>query len=418
MEKKANNPFNNLTRDEFYKYYIRDLSSLSNFVNLIKNHCPTLSRPLNILIGANNLNDSDYNRFINSSFSLFIDIMDLKGDKKEKDYSIEVYDKQYDMYTLFSNNMEEIREVFTRNGKFVDNYYVDMMTSYFLPKDDYMELIINTLKPGGKFIFEHTEHYGYIHFFENGVLVDDSGNPLNETNLNKYFNIDNDAKEININNNDIFDKMYELAPSFPIKILYYDHHEPKFYKNNLYEAYSNYLANKYPMFNVELKTYKYSDYTYPIPINIIHEPIIKFTFEHIMTLEEKRIYVTERKISENKIDEFAHRLLDNIKLQEQLSNLYISPSKQGNVATFREDLLNAFNKILYYYELTMRGNILNEGANYQGANYQGANYQGANYQGANYQGANYQGANYQGANYQVKYLKYKNKYLQLKNHKN
>jgi hypothetical protein len=416
MEKKANNPFNNLTRDEFYKNYIKEDSPLSNFVNLIKNHRPTLSRPLNILIGANNLNESDYNRFINSPFSLFIDIMNLNNDKKEKDYSIEVYDKQYDMYTLFSNNMEEMTEVFTRNGILVDNYYVDMMTAYFLPKDDYMELIKNTLKPGGKFIFEHSEHYAYNYFFKNGVLVDLQGKPLTEEKLG-YFNINNHTKEIEIINTNIFDDFDELAPSFPIKINYKDGHELKYYQYNLYEAYRNYLANKYPLFNVELKTYKYSDYTYPIPINIIHEPLIIFTFEHIMTPDEKRIYVTGRKMSENKIDEFVDRLLDNGKLKEKLSNLIISPSER-NVATFRENLLKAFNKILYYYELTMRGNILNEGANYQGANYQGANYQGANYQGANYQGANYQGANYQGLNYQVKYLKYKNKYLQLKNHKN
>jgi hypothetical protein len=396
MEKKGNNPFNNLTREDFYKYYLRDVPPLSNFVNLIKEPHLTLSKPLNILIGANNLDENDYKRFTNSPFSLFIDIMNLKGEKKEKDYTIEVYNKQYDMYTLFSNsifdNMMVIIKLFKKIGKFVDNYYVDMMTAYFLPKDDYMNIIINTLKPGGKFIFEHTEHTVNTCFFKNGVLVDLNDNELAKEDL-IYYKIDNETHTTEIINTDIFDKSYILAPSFPIKILYHDGNDYKYYQDNLYEAYSNYLAKKYPMFNVELKTYTFCNFTYPVPININYHKLIKFTFEVIMTPEEQALYITERTMSKDKINEFAHRLLINDDLKKQLLDVYISKSKKSNVVTFREDLLKAFNKILYYYELTMRGNILNEGDDYKGANYQGSNYQ-------------------------IKYLKYKNKYLQLKNHKN
>lgn len=380
MDKMVKNPFNNLTRDEFYKYYVRDISPLINFFNLITKHHLTLSKPFNILIGANNLNENDYNKFTNSPFSLFIDIMYLQGKKKEQDYSIEVYDKQYDMYTLFSNatynNMQMIINLFKKIGKFVDNYYVDMMTAYFLSRNDYMKLIIHTLKPGGKFIFEHTEHTANTCFFENGVLVDLNGNKFTQEDL-KYFKIDNDAHTTEIIDTDVFDKMDVLAPSFPIKILYKDGNERKHYQDNLYEAYSNYLSKKYPMFDVELKTYKYSNFTYPVPLNIMHEPLIKFTYENIMTQEEKDTYVKERKMSEYKINEFADRLLINDELKKQLMDVRISKIEQGNVDTFRNDLLKEFNKILYYNELTMKV----EG-------------------------------------YKAKYLKYKNKYLQLKNHKN
>jgi hypothetical protein len=384
MEKKGNNPFNNLTRDEFYKYYVRDISPLINFYYLITKHNLTLSKPLNILIGANNVNENDYNKFTNSPFSLFIDIMNLQGIKKQEDYSIEVYDKQYDMYTLFSNatynTMQMMINLFRKIGKFVDNYYVDMMTAYFLPRNDYMKLIINTLKPGGKFIFEHTEHQVNSFTFENGVLKGLNGSEFTPKYLKEHFKIDHDSHTTEIINTDVFNDNDLLAPSFPIKIKYIDGNEIKYYKDNLYTAYYDYLAKTYPMFNVEFKTYTYSNYTYPVPLNIIHEPIIIFTYKNIMTLEEQELYVKEKKISQDKINEFAHRLLYNDKLHTQLSNLNISPFKKGNVKTFREDLLNAFNKILYYYELTMRDNI--------------------------------------GANYQVKYLKYKNKYLQLKNYQN
>lgn len=390
MEKKGNNPFNNLTREDFYKYYIKVLPPLSNFYNLI-NKPPhlTLSQPLNILIGANNLDDNDYKRFTNSPFSLFIDIMNLEGKKKEKDYTEEVYDKQYNMYTLFSNSIFDNMMVFTRLfkkiGKFVDNYYVDMMTAYFLPKDDYMNIIIHTLKPGGKFIFEHTEHTVNTCFFKNGVLVDLNDNELAKEDL-IYYKINNETHTTEIINTDIFDKSYILAPSFPIKILNLDGNERNYYQDNLYEAYSNYLAKKYPIFNVELKTYTYSNFTYPVPININYHKLIKFTFEKIMTPEEQALYITERTMSKDKINEFAHRLLENPELQKELIMVRISKTKQGTVTTFRDDLLEEFNKELYYYELTMKG----DGAYAQVA----------------------------GNIYKIKYLKYKNKYLQLKNHKN
>jgi hypothetical protein len=96
-----------------------------------------------------------------------------------------------------------------------------------------------------------------------------------------------------------------------------------------------------------------------------------------MTQEEKDTYVKERKMREDKINEFADRILINDELKRKLMDVRISQTKQGNVDTFRNDLLKEFNKILYYHELTMKV----EG-------------------------------------YKAKYLKYKNKYLQLKNHKN
>jgi hypothetical protein len=390
MERKGNNPFNNLTKEDFYKYYIEETPPLSNFVNLINKHPNlTLSQPLNILIGANNLDENDYKRFTNSPFSLFIDIMNLQGDKKEINYTKKVYKKQYYMYTLFCNSIFDNMMVFTRLfkkiGKFVDNYYVDMMTAYFLPKDNYMNIIINTLKPGGKFIFEHTEHTINSFSFKDGNITDIlNNNTLTQEDL-KYYQIDNNTHTTKIINTDIFDKVEVLAPSFPIKLLYKDGNDYKYYQDNLYEAYSSYLAKKYPMFNVELKTYTFSNFTYPVPININYHKLIKFTFEHIMTPEEQDIYVKERTLSEDKINEFAHRLLINDELKTLLMHIYISKSEKPNVATFRDDLLKEFNKILYYHELTMRDDVLQQVA---------------------------------GNIYKVKYLKYKNKYLQLKSHKN
>ena len=173
MKLTGGSPIGNLTRDEFYKLYDIDIIPIFNLRNMFNEI--TLTKPFNVLIGAKNTHESDYRRFANSSFSLYIDKLNsnLQGRDQYEVFKVKekrLYDRQYEMFTIFSNNSQGLDWTYNilsnfskyknvkKLGRFVDNYITDMYTAYFLPRDWYMNIIISTLNPGGKFIFEHTEH--------------------------------------------------------------------------------------------------------------------------------------------------------------------------------------------------------------------------------------------------------------------
>ena len=377
--------FNSIYINKEYNIYNKGRTPAINLAHLfeILQSKINLSNPFNVLIGAKNTVDSDYSRFKDSHFSLFIDKENPDIDTEER-----ILERQYEMFTILlpQDIFKEIETLlqYEKIGRFVDNYIVDIMTAYFLNRSIYIKLVEKTLKFGGQFIFEYTNHSADVYRLdkEHNLLIG-ANNNINLKSLPEY-EINEREHTIKIVNSNVFHKMGLLAPSMFL-ITYYEDGNTKYYNLiNFHEQYLKYLKENYPKFDVELKTYTFTNFTYPVPLNINNTSYIKMAYDILMTEEERNNYNITKMFNNEQIEQLIIRMRESEGLSKQVLDLVEREIRRKiSIDIFRELLLEQFNKIRYYYILTLKFHSIGQGSS-------------------------------EASGYQMKYLKYKKKYLSLK----
>ncbi len=327
---------------------------LIKFVDLFQSLAE--SNRLNILIGAANVYNYDFERFKDSNYSLFIDDFTINIDKYKDLYK----ERLYDMFTISNSNNDYETKL---NNNFLSNRFsnkvnmfcTDVNTAYFLNKDIYINLASKILKPGGKFIFHHAEKLVRTHVFEGNKLIYLLGRTYVSDEYAKLFTIDTTNKTIKIIGDDniktIFTDLNLLAPSFPIKIM--DRATQEYYEDNLYEAYLRYFQLVFDkVFTSELKTFTYMNFTYPVPnsYKTTLRKFVHFIISRVMTEEERAEYLTTNTLTDRKLNELIGRVNNSKTLQTLTSEI-----KEGyvfNADDFRTNVISQFKEIYYYYELT------------------------------------------------------------------
>ena len=131
---------------------------------------------------------------------------------------------------------------------------------------------------------------------------------------------------------------------------------------------------KSPNFDIELKTFNFLNYTYPVPIrkrkeNIVYvfNNIINCFFLTVIHENDTYDYLINKKISYDKIEEGIKKLEnpDGIKLKyfidEYMKNYQdkndISSIRYYYTQNYRTIIIDEITKFQYYYELTKKINI-------------------------------------------------------------
>jgi hypothetical protein len=306
-------------------------SSFDKLLQLIK----FIKPPNNILVGSGNFNIDDYDRFKNNNYyTVYIEtINNYESITNSKQLDIE---KQYYMFTIF---YEEI-EIERMPLNCIDNIHLDLMVSYFCPRDGYLDIIRRSLKPNGKFIFQYVpDHSNRPLIFHNNIITDLNGDIIDANIFDDVIiNHDNNYIFIPDDNIDIFfSKRLSLSPEINYKIRNLLTNIT--YTSNIIEQYTKYLRKHLPEFIVELKTFTYSNYTYPVPLKIWNSETIEFLINNIMLPIEKQTYI------ENGI--FSDELLDI--LFQRLKKLESEPIQYERI---RKNAIYELQRINYYFEIT------------------------------------------------------------------
>jgi len=255
-------------------------------------------KDINILVGADNNCDSDYERFNNSEFySIYI-----------SNGSYEPI-RQYEMYTILYKDI--VLENFPKN--IISNIHFDRYVSYFVQGKEYFNIANHILKPGGKFIFEYgIQHSAQILSFKDGKYYYYNEDKEATTFLEeqKFNFIDSKFiinREFYVNN--------KLDPQKKV-ITYYDDTD-KTFKQFKYEISLNYLQyciNEYTEFEITEKNFTLANHTtYPCPINY-NDELFKF-----LSIEEKYKYNEQK---------YLFPIPDKLKLVMEQSLTYIEAIKK------------------------------------------------------------------------------------------
>jgi hypothetical protein len=314
------NIFRNLT--EFADYFKTNRDTNNSFqicVNLMNENIERQNDPYNILIGCTNEDKNDYCRFNESTiYSLYIDNYDSKT-------TIENPEKQYNMYTINYNDIED--NILSFPAKSVSNIHFDTCVSYFAPIK-YLDIAQHVLVDGGKIVWDLLQHQGRTFGVRNGKIF---YNMINNTTfgidaMQSEFNIniDTEKKEINYRNDELFSN--KISPQINVNIVYTEDGTLKSYNINFYTDFLTYCEKTYTQLTFELKSYTYSNYTYPVPIRIIpnddinnvnnqylkfevYDPFINFVLNEVMDPEDIVDYVNTKLITREKLSVFCNKIL-------------------------------------------------------------------------------------------------------------
>lgn len=342
--------------EQFIKIY-NELSGTSSYDKLLS-LIPFRNEINNILVGCGNFDETDYNRFKdNMYYTLYID---SSNEFNSLTFDIE---KQYYMYTILINEMIG-KQPLPEN--FIDNIHLDLMVSYFCNRNEYLDLIRSSLKPGGKFVFQYVDRGGTPYFIDDNDEITNIKREVVNPNF-EYIVIDHNQCKLYLTDDNIdafFTKNTNLSPSLGISFIKLRGF--KRYTSNILGQYYIYLKKILPEFLVELKTFNYQNYTYPVPLKINLDNSIQiwnrnysnFLINNVMTTEERQVYINSSSISSDKIYELLDRTnqpdnlekYDNFKkhIEEDRHEKFDLYTKENLTTKVFEELLEE----IPYFEIT------------------------------------------------------------------
>jgi hypothetical protein len=384
--------------------YIDNKTTFEAFINIYHDSYMHTSDPYDMLIGAKNTDKNDYNRFgFGSDYTLFVDVFNIQTNnihpkyrekyifQQQKNITMSIDpEKQYNMYTIFYEDMIK-NNIYKIMNETIQNIHFDTGVSYFA-SNGYLEIAEHMLVVGGKITWDLMQHMSYISLVYND---DDENNFRNRTNGMRY-NIDevqiligNNNVEIDMDNKTIIKKsnlLFEnnkMCPQTYVTI--YDEKNNNIpFKNNIYHDFIFHCNEKYKSLSFELKIYTYSDFNYPVPIRKIYinenrqdyridvyNRAVNFMVNKIMTFEEKELYTTSKKLSNNEIMRLNNKIHEpeNINLYNDLKNMKSLEEIRNNI-NFDQHVDNLsdmeitylyfsreFNKEMEYIEATKTSSI-------------------------------------------------------------
>jgi hypothetical protein len=275
-----------------------------------------LEQPLNLLVGVDNRNENDYKRFKDSEYySLYISSKSM--DEGELDPI-----RQYYMYNIYYEDFYDKIDSFPE--RMIDNIHFDYYTSYFTPANTYFALMDRCLKIGGKFIFilEGQHSYGVARLVDNEVIFHNE----RKIRCNDFpeISFDHIKHEIYVSDEKAtaFFSENALSPQFSFTVMTWIDGRMQTYKLNystINRQYLRYLRERFPNYIVELKSYNFTDMSYPSGIKYVDgrfidlNPDLNYLFNTVMNPEEKSRYLETKKLTEAELT----TLLDRIRSSEE-----------------------------------------------------------------------------------------------------
>jgi hypothetical protein len=278
------------------------LNSYQILMELFKLDSTIKDKDINILVGADNNWDSDYERFNNSKiYSIYI-----------SDGSYEPI-RQYEMYTILYKDI--VLDNFPKN--IISNIHFDMYVSYFVSGKEYFNIANHILKPGGKFIFEYgIQHSSTLLLFQDGKYYHYNDNDATPFLIERNFDFENSRFIINRE----FYANNKLDPQKQV-ITYFDFTDNKGKQFEYIEelSYLQYCKNEYEEFEIEEKPFSLGNLRkYPCPINLNDE---LFNF---LTIEQKDKYIEKKYISWDVWKDLPKSIIDNLNATKK----YIEATKK------------------------------------------------------------------------------------------
>jgi hypothetical protein len=288
-----------------FNSFIKSKHSLNSYeilMEIFKLDSSIKDKDINILVGADNNWDSDYERFNNSKiYSIYI-----------SNGSYEPI-RQYEMYTILYKDI--ILDNFPKN--IISNIHFDMYVSYFVSGKEYFNIANHILKPGGKFIFEYgIQHSSTPLVFKDGKYCDYNGNDAKTFLKEQNFDFENSRFIINRK----FYANNKLDPQKQVKT-YLDFTDNKRKQFEYVEelSYLEYCRNEYKEFDIETKKFNLGDFReYPCPINS-NDELFKF-----LTIEQKDKYIENKFISCDVWKDLSESTTDNLNATKK----YIEATKK------------------------------------------------------------------------------------------
>jgi len=325
----------------------------------------SITKDINVLIGAKNFNESDYNRFKDSlKYSLYIDSCNDMG--KLILFNPDEIEKYDNMFTIFYEDIINDITSFPKNINIL-SFDFDVFVSNWVDREKYMNLMDSLLSINGEINFSHANVGGPIYFINNEdnsyyrYYLKGQGPPYINTKIiishqemiDKYkVNINNVDKSINVLDgffettvNSFVDRYRLLSPQLGFKI---DNGNGDFFNSNINDEYLKYLKNKYKNYDISLCEYTYKKYTYvfPLKLHINDVPTLTYYIEFLKGSKDK--YLNTGKFPdfcENQ--EVINTIIDK-------ENYNKSMKENGNrriFDNFQSDLLKDLNRKNYYYKL-------------------------------------------------------------------
>lgn len=278
---------------------------------------------INMLVGVTNQEPNDYLRFANSNYySLYVD---------ERD---EIFDteKQFKMFSVNYRNLEKSLYLLIEK---IPQIHFDFNTSIKCPLN-YLRIAEIILKPMGQIIWTMT-NFNYVRYSYYDNYFYDYSNPpngLTKAEIEEKYNIIIDIENKTIEpNEEFFIKNNILSPYIPITIdiNYFNSYgtlvKMEKFKNSINDKFINFCTQNFPALSFELNSYTYLDFVYPVPIKIINENYninetseeINFLVNNIMELDERINYVEKKKITDEDLNKFSQRIIDN---SDEFSQMY------------------------------------------------------------------------------------------------
>ena len=324
--------------------YVASLSFYM-FKELLNKFNNTQSK-FNIIVGASNLHDPDYERFgniVNSSlYSLYIDKKPVNSLKYiDNNNFIDYSTRQYNMYTIYYEDIIHNNNYLQLRKGFVDNIHFDFGVSEWCPIN-YLDIATHILKPGGKIIWDIYDAKGFAYNFEDITQIKTILKKYNAIITNIHVTLQTIPIEVEVGpsftrnrdltlNYDIFFNSNKINPQIPI--IFYGKNI-KYKKKNYFNNFINFCNKKYSNFTFEKKYYTYENYTYPVPLRIVNSEI-EHIFNNLFDNNTKQIFLDTKKINIKDIQ----TKLDNIALQRKINKI---------------DITSPFTKRRYYIQATRK----------------------------------------------------------------
>jgi hypothetical protein len=322
----------------FIKDFINEKLKTCNSYQLYNTFLKNYDDKSNLLIGATNSDNNDYARFINSKYSIFIDVSDYIPEREYKMFCIKLSDfKGFD------------KPIF-------NNIHFDLNVSYFCSINQYINLTFN-LKKNCSMVFELINRINrnlYIINDDNMYINIITRRSINEKQFIKEYNIHNinhETKIIQINFDPdkypILSGEYSLSvkkQKFEVDELYYIQYEVD--ELYFFNSYAIWASNRFPRsFRATLKSYTYMNYTYPVDIrqnitesnNLVHTYYneIDYVCNNLMNKREKDIYLSVKNLTDSQIEYLLNKKQNPSYTEEQ-----------------KNKIKSIFKKVHYFLEIT------------------------------------------------------------------
>ena len=259
-----------------------DFSQINTSYELLTILLNSESKDINVLVGADNMNDDDYNRFKdNTKYSLYIDSNIDWLSKIEKKFDSSEIDKFNNMFTIYYQDLVKDIDNFPKN--IIKSFDFDLMVSWFIDREDYMNIMDKLLCINGEIRFQYYIGGGSTSYISNNDNTYYNLYKTDQIQSHQYFidsykiNIDDKNKILNIVDG-FFDNQKRLSHSMYYNIISSNGIR---YTYDLKDKYLIFLQTKYTNYEISLNEFTYRNYTYSLPLKLWNVPTLEYYIEKL-----------------------------------------------------------------------------------------------------------------------------------------